>query len=75
MERTIAALSLALSVVAFLLGTFCILIAIITAFVQTTILALTSTYLQLGIAGFLGAVWFALLALIYDARSRGTSKT
>ena len=75
MERTIAALSLALSVVAFLLGTFCILIAIITAFVQTTILALTSTYLQLGIAGFLGAVWFAILALIYDARSRGTSKT
>ncbi len=75
MERTIAALSLALSVFAFLLGTFCILIAIITAFVQTTILALTSTYLQLGIAGFLGAVWFALLALIYDARSRGTSKT
>ena len=75
MERPIAALSLALSVFAFLVGIFCILIAVITAFVNTTLFALTSTYIQLGIAGFLGGVWFALLALIYDARSRGTSKT
>jgi uncharacterized membrane protein YqjE len=75
MERMIAALSLALSVFAFLVGTFCILIAVITAFANTTLFALTTTYIQLGIAGFLGGVWFALLALIYDARSRGTSKT
>jgi uncharacterized membrane protein YqjE len=75
MERTIAALSLALSVLAFLVGTLCILIALITAFTDRTLFALTSTYIQLGIAGFLGGVWFALLALVYDARSRATSKT
>jgi hypothetical protein len=75
MERPIAALSLALSVFAFSVGTLCILIALITAFRHETLLALTSTYIQLGIASFLGGVWFALLALIYDARSRETSKT
>ncbi len=75
MERIIAALSLALSVVAFLVGVLCILIALITALTHTPLLALTSTYIQLRIASFLGVVWFALLALVYDARSRGTSKT
>ena len=75
MERWIAALSLALSFLAFTVGTFCILIAIIAAFRHETLLALTSTYLQLGIASFLGGVWFALLTLIYDARSREKSKT
>lgn len=75
MERPIAALSLALSVFAFVVGTLCILIALITAFTHTTVFALTSTYIELGIAGFLGGVWFALVALIYDARGRGTSKT
>jgi len=75
MERTIAALSLALSVLAFLVGILCILIALIAAFRHETLLALTSTYIQLGIASFIGAVWFLLLALIYDARSRVTSKT
>ena len=75
MERTIAALSLALSVLAFSVGTLCILIALITAITHTPLLALTSTYIQLGIAGFLGGIWFALVALVYDARSRGTSKT
>jgi hypothetical protein len=75
MERTIAALSLALSVFALFLGSLCIVIAFIGAFTHTTLLALTSTYIQLGIACFLGGVWWAILALIYDARSRGTSKT
>ena len=75
MERRIAALSLGLSVFAFLVGILCIFIALITALTHTPLLALTSTYIQLGIACFLGGVWFALLALIYDARSRGTSKT
>lgn len=75
MERTIAALSLVLSAIAFLLGTMCLLIALITALTHTPLLALTSTYIQLGIACLLGAVWFALLALVYDARSRETSKT
>jgi hypothetical protein len=75
MERPIAALSLALSVFAFLVGTLCIFIALITALTHTPLFALTSTYIQLGIAGFLGGVWFALLALVYDSRSRGTSKT
>jgi hypothetical protein len=75
MEKPIAALSLALSVFAFSVGTLCIFIALITAFRHTTLLALTSTYIQLGIASFLGGVWFALLALVYDARSRGTSET
>jgi hypothetical protein len=73
--ETIAALSLALSVFAFSVGILCILIAVITAFMNTTLFALTSTYIQLGIAGFLGGIWFALVALVYDARSRGTSKT
>ena len=75
MERTIAALSLALSIFAFSVGTLCIFTALITSLAHTPLLALTSTYIQLGIAGFLGGVWFALLALVYDARSRGTSKT
>jgi len=75
MERTIAAFSLALSVFAFSVGALCILVALITAFRHETLLALTSTYLQLGIAGFIGGVWFVLLALVYDARSRVTSKT
>jgi len=75
MERSIGALSLALSVFAFSLGALCILIAFIAAFRHETLLALTSTYLQLGIAGFLGGMWFMLLTLVYDARSRGTSKT
>lgn len=75
MERQIAALSLALSVVALFLGSMCILIAFIGAFTKTTLLALTSTYIQLGIACYLGGVWSAILALVYDARSRGTGKT
>lgn len=75
MERTIAALSLLLSVLAFLVGTVCLLIALITSLTHTPLLALTSTYIQLGIAGLLGAVWFALLAIVYDARSRAASKT
>ena len=75
MERTIAALSLALSVLAFSIGTLCILIALMTALTHTPLLALTSTYIELGIAGFIGAVWFLLLTLVYDARSRVTSKT
>jgi uncharacterized membrane protein YdcZ (DUF606 family) len=75
MERTIAALSLALSVIAFLVGALCILIALVTALTHTPLLAVTSTYIQLGIGGFIVGVWFVLLALLYDARSRGTSKT
>jgi len=75
MERSIAAFSLAVSVFAFSVGALCIFIALITAFTHTPLLALTSTYIQLGIAAFLAGVWFALLALIYDARSRGTGKT
>lgn len=74
MERTIAALSLALSVFAFLVGSMCLLIALITSLRHAPFLALTSTYIQLGIAGLLIAVWFALLAVIYDARSRVASK-
>jgi hypothetical protein len=74
MERMIAALSLALSVLAFIVGTLCLLIALITAFAHTTVLALTSTYIELGIAGFLGGIWFALMALIYDFRGRGMGK-
>lgn len=75
MERSIAALSLALSVFAFLVGALCIFIALITAFTSTPLLALTSTYIQLGIAGFLAGIWFALMARVYDARSRGTGQT
>jgi len=75
MERTIAALSLALSMLSFVVGVLCILIALIAAFRHETLLALTSTYIQLGIASFISGVWFVLLALVYDARSRATSKT
>jgi hypothetical protein len=75
MEKPIAALSLLLSVFAFSVGVLCIIIALIAAFRHETLLALTSTYIQLGVASFISGVWFILMALVYDARAREKSKT
>ena len=63
---------LALSVLSVFVGVLCIVIALATALVDTVLLALATTYVQMAIAAFLVAIWFALLALFYELRERRT---
>ena len=72
MHKSIAAVSLAISVLAMASGMLCLFIALVTSLTKTPLLALTSTYVQLAIAAFLSGVWFALIGLIYDMRDRST---
>ena len=66
-----AAFYLGMSRLAVLVGVLCIIIAFITALIDRTVFALTSTYVQIAIASFLVAIWFAVMALLYELRGRG----
>lgn len=66
-----AALYLGMSRLAVLVGVLCIIIAFITALMDRTVFALASTYIQIAIASFLVAIWFAVMALLYEMRDRG----
>ena len=65
-----AAFYLGMSRLAVLVGVLCIIIAFITALIDRTVFALTSTYVQIAIAAFLVAIWFAIMALLYELRDR-----
>ena len=65
-----AAFYLGISRLAVLVGVLCIAIAFITALIDHQVFALTSTYIQIAIASFLVAIWFAIMALLYELRGR-----
>ena len=67
-----AALYLGMSRLAILVGVLCIIIAFITALIDRTVFALTSTYVQIAIASFLVAIWFAVMTLLCELRDRGS---
>ncbi len=67
-----AALYLGMSRLAVLVGVLCIIIALITALVDRTVFALTSTYIQIAIASFIVAIWFAVMAMLCELRDRGS---
>jgi hypothetical protein len=48
-------------------GIVCIIIGVITAVIDDVWVALPATYVQLGIAAFLFAIW----AVLYELRDRG----
>jgi hypothetical protein len=72
MERSPTAFFILLSAAAVFAGIVCILIALVTAVLDTTVFALTSTYLQVAIASFLVAIWFGVLGVLSELR-RGPS--
>ena len=72
MGRIPSAFYLGMSLLAVLVGVLCIVIALVTALVDHTILALSTTYVQIGVASFLVAIWFAVMALLCELRERGT---
>ncbi|MEE8470304.1 MAG: hypothetical protein V3S51_03140 [Dehalococcoidia bacterium] len=72
MERSGTAFLLGISGAAILAGILCIAIALVTALVDTVLLALATTYVQIAIAAFLFAIWFAVLALLYELRGQWT---
>ncbi len=72
MGRMPAAFYLGMSRLAVLVGVLCIIIALTTALVDRTIFALTSTYVQIAIASFLVAIWFAVMTLLCELRDRGS---
>ena len=67
-----AALYLGMSRLSILVGVLCITIALITALVDRTVFALTNTYVQIAIASFLVAIWFAVMVLLCELRDRGS---
>ena len=74
MASPMATLYLWLSRLAVLAGILCIVIALATALADTVLLALASTYVQLAVAAFLFAIWFAVAALLYELRDRGAER-
>ncbi len=71
MENRRALLFVGIATLAMLAGVVCLLIAMTTALVDRVLLALATTYIQIGIAGFLFAIWFAMLALFVQLRDQG----
>ncbi len=71
MENRRALLFIGIATLAMLVGVVCLLIAMATALVDRVLLALATTYIQIGIAGFLFAIWFAMLALFVQLRDQG----
>ena len=71
MESPRALLFVGISSLAMLAGVVCMLIAVATALADEVLLALATTYIQIGIAGFLFAIWFAVLALFVQLREQG----
>ena len=75
MESRRALLFVGISSLAMFAGVMCIIIAVATALVDEVLLALATTYIQIGIASFLFAVWFAVVALFVRMEDRGTRDT
>jgi uncharacterized protein involved in cysteine biosynthesis len=73
MESTKATLYFGISGLALIAGMISILTALVTALADITILALYTTYIQIGIAAFLCAIWFGLLAMFIEVRHRKRS--
>ena len=67
MERTPTTLYLWISRMAGFAGIVCIVIAIVTAVTESTLMASPHTYVQIAIAAFLFAIW----AVLYELRDRG----
>ena len=72
MGRIPLVIYLGMSRLAVLVGVLCIIIAFITALIDRTVFALTSTYVQIAIASFLVAIWFAVMALLDELRDQGS---
>jgi len=72
MENFRSTLYFGISGLALLAGVVSIVIAAATALADTVLLALAATYIQIGIAAFLFAIWFAVLAIFVELRDRGT---
>ncbi|HUV51710.1 MAG TPA: hypothetical protein VMW64_01370 [Dehalococcoidia bacterium] len=67
MQKEPANLYFWISRLAGFVGIVCIIIGIITAVLDDVWVALPATYVQLGIAAFLFAIW----AVLYELRDRG----
>jgi predicted membrane-bound spermidine synthase len=72
MGRIPLVIYLGMSRLAVLVGVLCIIIAFVTALIDRTVFALTSTYVQIAIASFLVAIWFAVMALLDELRDQGS---
>ena len=71
MESPRALFFVSIASLAMFAGVACMLIAVATALIDRVLLALATTYIQIGIAGFLLAIWFAVLALFVQMREQG----
>ena len=67
MDRTPTTLYLWISRVAGFAGIVCIIMALVTAVVDTTVVARPTTLVQVAIAAFLFAIW----GVLYEIRDRG----
>jgi len=67
MDRTPTTLYLWISRVAGFAGIVCIIMALVTAIVDTTVVARPTTLVQVTIAAFLFSIW----AVLYEIRDRG----
>ena len=74
MWRIPSAFYVAISLLAVLVGVLCIIIALATALADHQILALSTTYVQIGVASFLVAIWFAVIALLCELREHWTKE-
>lgn len=75
MESRRAMLFVGISGLGTLAGVLCMFIAVATALADEVLLALATTYIQIGIASFLFAVWSAVVALFVRMEDRGTRDT
>jgi Na+-driven multidrug efflux pump len=75
MESRRALLFVGISSLAMLAGVLCMLIAVATALADEVLLALATTYIQIGIASFLFAVWSAVVALFVRLEDKETRDT
>jgi hypothetical protein len=68
MENIRATIYFGISSLALAAGMVCMLIAAATAFADTVLWAFSTTYIQIGIAAFLFALWFGVLAIFIEIR-------
>ena len=71
MESPRAVFLAVVSGLAMLAGVLCMLIAVITGLTDNYLRAFSPTYIQIGIAGFLFSIWFAIMALFFQLRDQG----
>ena len=75
MESRRALLFVGISSLAMFAGVLCMFISVATALADEVLLALATTYIQIGIASFLFAIWFAVMALFVRLEEKGTRDT